>query len=372
MRRIPTRTLPATLVLLVIFAAILPLIASIPGFLAASRTNVGDRAAVSLTAAARQISARLGAGIAEQWAELRTVAGWAAAEGVGGSLPLRLDAAKELNGRLAWMGIAAPDGRVLIATRRILEGQDVSARPWFRAGLQGDFAGDLHDALLLARHLAPAPGGEPIRLIDFAMPLRRADGSLIGVIGSHVDWGWMRDRVRRAPLPPGVDAMLAARDGTVIVGPEGLEGTRLTQRSALAGGQGVSTVTQEQWPDGRRYLAAAVPAGTAEGVPGFGWTVIVRQPPEAAFGEVRSLAGEIGVPLLASGVVILLVGLLVARAVAKPFGRLADAATALAEGRLDSPVPDTRSTREAALLSAALARLDRPPAQGTTAAGGKA
>lgn len=369
MRRIPTRTLPATIVLLALLAAILPLVASVPGFLAASRTTVSDRAAESLTAAARQISARLGAGIAEQWAELRTVAGWAAAEGIGGSLPLRLDAAKDLNGRLAWMGIAAPDGRVLLATRRILEGQDVSARPWFRAGLQGEFAGDFHEALLLQRHLAPAPGGEPIRLIDFAMPLRRPDGTIIGVVGSHVDWGWIRDRVRRAALPPGVDALLVARDGTVIVGPDGLEGTRLTQRSALAGAQGVSAVTQEQWPDGRRYLAATVPAGTADGVPGFGWSVIVRQPPEAAFGEVRSLVREIGVPLLASSAVILLAGLFVARSVARPFSRLAEAATALAEGRLDSPVPDTRSTREAALLAAALARLDRPATPRPTIAG---
>lgn len=359
MRRIPGRTLSTTLAFWVLFAAALPLLASIPGFLTASRATVGERAAESLTVAARQISARLGAGVAEQWSELRTVAGWAA-DGLGGSLSVRLDAARELNRHLAWMGVAAPDGRVLVATRGILEGQDVSARPWFRAGLQGDFAGDVHEALLLARHLAAPPGGEPIRLIDFAMPLRRADGALIGVIGSHVDWGWMRDRVRRAPLPPGVDAMLVARDGTVIVGPDSLEGTRLTQRSALAGGQGVSTVTQEEWPDGQRYLAATVPAGAAEGLPGFGWTVIVRQPPEAALGEARSLARRIGIPLLASGGVILLVGLALTRAVARPFARLADAASALAEGRLDSPVPDTRSTREAALLSAALARLDRP------------
>ncbi|MBR0670054.1 cache domain-containing protein [Neoroseomonas soli] len=372
MRRIPERTLSATLAVLVLGAALLPLVASVPGFLTASRSTVGDRAAENLTAAARQISIRLGFGISEQWAELRTVAGWAATDGLVGSLLLRLDAAKDLNGRLAWMGIAAPDGRVLVATNRVLEGQDVSARPWFRAGLQGDFVGDLHEALLLQRHLAPPPGGEPIRLIDFAMPLRRADGTLVGVIGSHVDWAWMRDRIRRAPLPPGFDALLVARDGTVIVGPEGLEGTRLTQRTTLAGGQGVSVVTQEQWPDGRRYLAATVPAGTADGMPGFGWTVIVRQPPEATYGEVRSLAGAIGIPLLASSVLVLLVGLVLTRAVAKPFARLAEAATSLAEGRLDSPVPDTRSTREAALLSAALARLDRPSPQGAASAGGGA
>ncbi|WP_198369236.1 cache domain-containing protein [Roseomonas rosulenta] len=359
MRRIPKRTLTATIILLTIAAAVLPLAFAVPGFIASSRSTVGDRAAESLALAARQISTRLGAGISEQWAELRVVASWAATEGIGGSFPLRIDTVRAVNANLAWMGVASPEGRVLVATGRVLEGQDVSARPWFSAGLQGDFAGDLHEAVMLERLLPPKPSGAPLRLIDFAAPLRRPDGSLIGVLGSHVDWQWMRDRVRNAPLPGGMEALLVARDGTVIVGPPGVEGSRLTLRSALAAGQGVSVVSDEAWPDGHRYLAAGVPAGTAVGLPGFGWTVIVRQPPEAALVGVRSLARAIGGPLVACAGLLLLAGIALARWIGQPFARLAESATALAEGRLDAPVPEARSTREAALLSAALARLDR-------------
>jgi HAMP domain-containing protein len=363
MRRTPNRTLSAMILAFAIVAAILPVVFAAPGFLAVSRNTVGDRAADSLAAAARQISIRLATGVAEQWVELRAIASWAAAEGVGGSFPLRLDTVRAVNANLAWMGVASPDGRVLVATSRVLEGQDVSARPWFRAGLQGDFAGDLHDALLLSRILPPRPGGEPLRLIDFAMPLRRADGTLVGVLGSHVDWQWMRDRVRNTPLPTGMEALLVTRDGTVIVGPPGEEGRRLALRSALAAGQGVGIVGEEAWPDGRRYLTVGAPVGAAAGLPGFGWTVIVRQPPEAALGEMRTLMRSIGVPLLACAAFLILCGVLLARWIGRPFARLADSAAALAEGRLDTPVPETRATREAALLSAALARLDRPSHQ---------
>lgn len=372
MRRIPARTVSASILAFAILAALLPLAFAVPGFLSVSRSTVGDRAADSLASAARQVSIRLGSGLSEQWTELRAVAGWAAADGIGGTFPLRLDTIRAVNANLAWMGVASPEGRVLVATGRILEGQDVSARPWFRAGLQGDFAGDLHDGPLLRTVLPPRPESDPLRVIDFATPLRRPDGTLIGVLGSHVDWRWIRDRVRNAPLPAGMEAMLVRRDGTVIVGPQGLEGTRLTLRSTLAAGQGVGVVTEEAWPDGRRYLSAGVPAGAAAGLPGFGWTVIVRQPPEAALGGIRSLAQAIGLPLLACAAILLLAGFALARWIGRPFAQLADSATALAEGRLQAPVPEARSTREAALLSAALARLDRGPAPSTSQPGGTA
>jgi len=369
MRRTPSRTLAATIVAFAFVAAVLPLALAAPGLFSVSRTAVSDRATQGLSAAARQISLRLGSGVADQWSELRAVASWAAADGIGGAFPLRLDTVRAVNSNLAWMGVASPEGRVLAATGRLLEGQDVSARPWFRAGLQGDFAGDLHEAVMLQRLLGPRPGAEPLRLIDFAMPVRRPDGSLLGVIGSHVDWQWIRDRVRGAPLPAGTDALLVARDGTVIVGPPEVEGQKLTLRSVLAGGQGVGVVTEETWPDGRLYLTVGAPAGTAAGLPGFGWVVIVRQAPEAALGGIRALTLAIGLPVLGGAVLVFLAGIALSRWLGRPFAQLADSATALAAGRLDAPVPEFRRTREAALLSAALARLDRgaprtPPSDG--------
>lgn len=234
MRRLPRVGVSALIAVFATFAAVIPLLAALSGLLNAARNESDLRATDSLNVASRQIALRLSRGLTEQWFEHEALARIATTEGINGNFSVRLDTAKALNSRLAWMGIAAPDGRVLAATNNLLEGQDVSARPWFRAGLQGAFAGDVHEAQLLARHLPRAADGEPLRLIDFSGPLRRPDGSVAAVLGSHVDWAWVRDLVRAAPGPTGAEALLISREGIVLVGPAGLEGRQLRLRATLS------------------------------------------------------------------------------------------------------------------------------------------
>ncbi|BAZ09981.1 GGDEF domain-containing protein [Calothrix sp. NIES-4071] len=51
----------------------------------------------------------------------------------------------------AWIGLANPEGKVAVATGGILEGFDVSTRPWYINGKkQNAYVGDVHQALLLA------------------------------------------------------------------------------------------------------------------------------------------------------------------------------------------------------------------------------
>jgi HAMP domain-containing protein len=346
-----------------LLAAMLPLGAVVPGLYDAARIQSELRAADALRATGQQVAVRLGRGLTEQWREHEALARFAAVDGVSGTFALRLDTAKALNARLAWMGVAAPDGRVVAASDRVLEGQDVSARPWFRAGLQGAFAGDVHDAVLLARHLPAAPGGEPLRLIDFSGPLRRADGSVLGVLGSHVEWAWARELVRTAPSPAQAEAMLVTRDGVVLVGPPALEGRRLQLRVALSAQQGVAATAIEGWEDGAQYLTAAIPVAAAGSLPGFGWSVIVRQDPAALVDTARNLVRAVAAPLLVAAALVFALGLVLARALAQPMQQLATAAISLAEGRLNHPVPDARGTRELAGFASALARLDRDPLQ---------
>ncbi len=361
MRRAPRFGIFGLLAGFAVLAALLPLAATVPSILSASRTESDQRSADALNTAARQVAVRLSRGLAEQWREHTALSRIATAEGIGGTFALRLDTAKLLNSRLAWIGVAAPDGRVLAASDRVLEGQDVSARPWFRAGLQGAFAGDVHEALLLAR-LLPAPAsGEPLRLIDFAVPLRRSDGTVLGVLGSHVDWAWVRDLVRNAPALARSEVLLIARDGTVLVGPSGLEGQPLRLRVALSAQQGVAATGIETWGDGGSYHTVAVPIGAGDGTPGFGWSIVIRQDPATTLGTARQLAVSLATPLAIAAALVLVAGLLVARALSRTAGRLAAAAGAMADGRLDYPVPETRATRELAQLAEALARLDRAP-----------
>jgi len=91
-------------------------------------------------------------------------------------------------------------------------------------------------------------------------------------------------------------------------------------------------------------------------MPGFGWSLILRQPSAVAHAPAREMATQLLPPLLAVSLLLLLVGLL-ARALARPLSGLVATAEAMAMGRLDEPVPERRDHREAAILSAALARL---------------
>src|SRR5690606_23329464 len=47
----------------------------------------------------------------------------------------------------AWLGLADADGKVVVAADGLLEGGDVSARPWFVAGRERVFIGDVHEAV---------------------------------------------------------------------------------------------------------------------------------------------------------------------------------------------------------------------------------
>lgn len=82
--------------------------------------------------------------------------------------------------RISWIGFADLTGQVVAANNDLLLGQSVSERPWFQNGLNGGFAGDVHDAVLLAQILNPN-STDPLRFIDLARPVKDANGDPIGV-----------------------------------------------------------------------------------------------------------------------------------------------------------------------------------------------
>lgn len=93
---------------------------------------------------------------------------------------------------VVWSGLAGLDGKVLYSTQGILEGVDVNARPWFKAGLKKPSIMDRHDALLLASKLPPR--SDPYKFIDMAVPVYSRDNSLEGVLAIHMDWTWYQNQ----------------------------------------------------------------------------------------------------------------------------------------------------------------------------------
>jgi PAS domain S-box-containing protein len=217
----------------------------------------------------------------------------------------------------------------------LLEGADVSHRPWFRNALRGIHTGDVHDAVLLAR-LLPRQA-EPWRFVDVAFPYVDEHGVVRGVLGAHLSWQWARD-VERSVMAGiaarrQVEALIVDAEGDVLLGPPDVAGKRLTLPSLKAArAQRGDGYLVETWPDGRRYLVGFQRGRGYAEYPGLGWTVLVRQNVDDAFAPVRRLRSYGLGAGIALAVLFSLVGAGIARHITRPLGELADAARRIRAG----------------------------------------
>jgi hypothetical protein len=123
-------------------------------------------------------------------------------------------------GYYSWIGVAGMDGKVQVSARGLLEGGDVSRRPWFGNALKGIHAGDVHEAVLLSKLLPRQE--EPWRFVDVAFPVKDEDGTVRGVLGAHLSWQWARD-VERSIMAGiarrrQVEALIVDAGGKVLLG----------------------------------------------------------------------------------------------------------------------------------------------------------
>ncbi|SHI44646.1 hypothetical protein SAMN02745194_00390 [Roseomonas rosea] len=200
----------------------------------------------------------------------------------------------------SWIGFTGADGRVIAATGGLLEGVDVSARPWFRPGLAGLFLGDVHPAVLLAKLLPPEQGGgEGAYFVDAAAPVRSPDGRVLGVIAGHMSWRWAED-VRRevtgvAPRQPAPELRVLAADGTVLLGPEGEQGRPLQPEPPRNGARWREASLPAQPPS----ILAYVSATETPGRPSLGWVAVAQAHRATVLAPLRPLALWLGIGTLA-------------------------------------------------------------------------
>jgi PAS domain S-box-containing protein len=259
-------------------------------------------------------------------------------------------------GYYSWIGVAGLDGRVQASARGLLEGADVSARPWFKHALEGIHAGDVHEAVLLSS-LLPRQA-EPWRFVDIAFPVRGADGSVQGVLGAHLSWQWARD-VERSMMAGiarrrQVEALIVDAGGKVLLGPADTVGKRLDLASlAEARSDRRWGYLDERWTDGKSYLVGYARGRGYGEYPGLGWTVLVRQEEQSAYTPVRRLR-EYG---LAAGVVLAalfsLAGVALARRITRPLDDVAAAAQRILAGETGR-IMVPRGYREVQALGRAL------------------
>lgn len=266
------------------------------GFLSGhqARQQVEADAGAALVQVASRMASTLDIGMQERLREIESLAA------LDGILEQRISSAgwRLLTERLqealphyTWIGVADVEGRVLASTGGVLEGANVAKRPWFAEGLRGSMAGDVHAAVLLERLLPPQPNGEPLRLLDFAAPLREGERTL-GVLGAHLSIAWADERRRRVlatiEAARGVEIQIVDSAGKVLLGPAGPTLDKaLLERTAGLGHQTAA------WTDGTRYLTAVRPTSGYLNFKGLGWTVLARQPEDVAMAGARALEHRI-------------------------------------------------------------------------------
>ena len=335
-------------------------LATLVGVLAVVQGHVaGGRAlhdqADTLQTLARSTSVMLADGLAERLREVELLA--QSGRWQEGHWPETLEILRRTRSHVSWVGLTDAQGRVIAASGGMLVGQNVAARPWFQAALQGPHTGDVHTAQLLARLLPASPRGEPLRFIDFAAPLRDENRQVVAVLGMHVNWDWPQHIVDslRSPLArqQGVRVFVFDREGRVIHRPEDVT----VQERPIELAPLVRLPSIQTWDDGRDYLTAAVRVVARNAATDLGWTVVVRQPVNLARAGAREAQHAAAVAGSVTAALVALLAWWVVGRLTHPLQRIARAARALRQGELDTPMPVVDSPSEVRELSQALAEM---------------
>lgn len=258
--------------------------------------------------------------------------------------------------KVSWIGIADRDGTVLAASGDMLVGENVGQRPWFQQGLVGPFAGDVHEAVLLAK-LLESSNDDPIRFVDFSAPITDAQGQVVGVLGAHVNWAWVEHLVVEAAALLQLDAFIINRSGTVLLHTQPVEGDLSTLRSFRSAALGVAATADEVWPDGQTYFTTTVPQLTYGTLPPFGWSMVARLDPAFIGGAEARFRTQLIAAATGVFVLILAVFAVVTAVLLRPLRNLADNLLRLAHGEATPFVREHRRFKEATMLSDALALL---------------
>jgi len=304
------------------------------------RELIRQETTATLTELAFQMCDKLDRGMFERYREIDLMTTWPVLANLAID-PLQkravLQRLKDTYPMHAWIGLTDKDGNVIAGSDGLLEGKNVSARPWFSAGLQGNYVGDVHGALLLSKYMLAPPDGN-LRFVDVAAPVRDAHGEVIGVLCSHLSWEWAREV--RDTLLRGEDTMqlpellVANRDGEVLLGPAALQTIPPELMTQIRTSRATSGATTLVWPDGREYLVGFSRDSGFRDYPGLGWTVIVREHAVEAFLPAQQLQQEIFVYGIGLGLILSLIGIGAAWRLGRPLRQIAAEADLIRQGEM--------------------------------------
>ncbi|QUS38400.1 diguanylate cyclase [Tardiphaga alba] len=260
----------------------------------------------------------------------------------------------------AWIGFAKPDGTVVAATGGMLEGASVAQRPWFRTGLHDVIVGDVHEAALLSSLLAKRADGEPHRFVDIALPVRDAEGTLLGVLGAHLDWQWAQNIIARTEATDedaDTTLMVMSKSGKVLVG-AGMNSTRYAGERLATMLETRSGAFTEKVGEQNKLIAYVVGRGHRE-YQGLNWIVTASQPTAVALSAAAESAKNILLIGAGIGVLGIALAFLIARRISHPIHAITLEADRIGRASGPSMLPRQRGSLEVVQLTQALRSLLR-------------
>ncbi|WP_338766498.1 ATP-binding protein [Massilia sp. METH4] len=308
---------------------------------------------------ARQIADKLDSGMQERYREVQLMSRRPDLVGAGSNIHTRravLDERQATYPHYAWIGMAGPDGRVIAATRRMFEGTDVSARPWFRSALKGLHVVDVSEA-------GPAPESRPdanaaSRFVDIAFPYSTHDSEVAGVLAVHLSWNWAREVRDSVVLPSSghrnIQALIVSETGKVLLGSG--KHTSIPARTLSSALRNADGYLEDTWTDGGFLVGHASTRGYRD-YPGLGWRVVVRQEADEAYRTARALQKRVMLAGVAAALLSSLLGYLMARYLARPLRDLAATAERIKSAQAHAIALPPRAYSEVRALVDALNRL---------------
>jgi diguanylate cyclase (GGDEF)-like protein/PAS domain S-box-containing protein len=264
----------------------------------------------------------------------------------------------------AWIGITDTQGNIVAGTDGLLVGKSVAQREWFLKGKEGLHFGDAHDAFLLAKML-PKPQWDdlPLRLVDLSAPIHDEQGNFIGVICGHLSLDWafearerMLDQLSREHL----DLIVLNSEGKVLMGTPQLPSLKVDLAN-LKTYQGLANnmrnVSVEQWPDGKRYLTAAVRETSFRNYSGMGWSVVARRDELDAFGPAEELSRMLVTGGLVTALLFAVILWIVLNRQLQPLESIAAVARRIKDEGLSIAIPQPEGDGEVAVFARSLTSL---------------
>ncbi len=252
-----------------------------------------------------------------------------------------LDAVQSQENGFSWVGLADTNGQIVAGSGGLAVGADIAHRDWFRGGLQGTHIGDMHEALLLQKALAPLPGGEPWRFLDISMPMNEASGRKVGVLAAHLSWPWLRERMRtaNATLPYQGSLWLLGPDNRALMGDDPTAVGPLALQAIDRARAGETGWLVETWPDGREYITGYAPNMTIGTKGGLGWITLVRAPADAIAPSDREEVMDMLLAIITAVALVALVAWGAATLWNRPLGRFVGRIAQLREGQRPPELP---------------------------------